>query len=305
MNLFKTFTISLLLLASSGFAVQAQNENPIAIQDAGAAISEQELAYLVSTWTSQMRTAALDDEGDRLELLNLMLANKRIAAEADKMVADDPELFYQYQHSLEGFKRDFVLRTYRDNLETPDFSALAEEQYMARRDKLALIPETRISSHILFMSQPGVDRSVYQELMTKAQGVLDELRAGADFNEMVQQYSEEPGAAARKGKFDRWIRYGDTAVAPPYSEGLFKIDNVGDYSELVQTQFGIHIIRLDGIQEKSYKSFAEVKEQIVTQLEKEYIKLAMKDLVTKFNFTDDVVIDDEVVTRVLAPYQPK
>ncbi|KZX55064.1 hypothetical protein A3709_08705 [Halioglobus sp. HI00S01] len=305
MKFLKITVLQLLVLLSANTTASPQQDNPVAVQDGDVVITEQELAYLVTTWTGQMRSVAAEDEGDRLELLNLMMANKRVAAEADELVNDNPELYYQYQHALEGFKRDFVLRTYKDSIESPDFTDLAREQYVVNKNKYALVPETRLSSHILFEVRPGTSADIRNVVREEAQAVLDELRAGADFEEMVTLHSDEPGASQRKGKFDRWIRYGDAGVSAPYVEGLFAIQGVGVYSDLVQTQFGLHIIRLDGIQEKSYKPFEEVAGKIVTDLQNEFIKLSMKDFVTKFNFSDDVMVDEEVVTRVLAPYQPQ
>ena len=285
----------LLLLVLSGQAV-AQGK---VVQDGEVALSEDELTYLVSRWTTQMRASAIQDKGDRLELLNLSLANKKIAAEAEEIANQHPDVKWEYQLGLEAYQRDFALRWYRDQLEVPDFTELAQEQYTLNRDKYALIPERRISSHILFSAPPGLARD---DILVEAQGVLDELREGADFVEMVKLHSGEPGAAEKQGKFDRWLKFGEIGVTPPYTEGLFTIEKVGDYSELVQTQFGVHIIRLDGIQEKSYKSFEEVKDDIVKALEAEYIQLAMKDYVAQFNMSDDAVVDEEAVDAILAPY---
>ncbi|WP_165954160.1 peptidylprolyl isomerase [Seongchinamella unica] len=287
---------SALLLVVPALPAMAQN---IVVQDGEFALTESELAYLVSRWTQQMRDSAIGDDGDRLELLNLSLANKKLAAEAENIAEQDPDVTWQYRLGLEAYQRDFALRWYRDQVEVPDFTELAQEQYTLNRDKYALIPERRISSHILFSAPPGVVRD---DLLVKAQGVLDQLREGADFVEMVETYSGEPGAAEKQGKFDRWLKFGEIGVTPPYTEGLFTIEKIGDYSELVQTEFGIHIIRLDGIQEQSYKSFEDVKDDIVKELEAEYIQLAMKDYVGQFNMSDDVIIDHEAVEAILAPY---
>ncbi len=83
---------------------------------------------------------------------------------------------------------------------------------------------------------------------------------------------------------------------------MFTIENVGDYADLVTTQFGLHIIRLDGIQEKGYKTFEEVESTIVEKLESEYVQLAMKDYLTQFHISDDAVIDNEAIDRILEPY---
>jgi parvulin-like peptidyl-prolyl isomerase len=290
----------LILIASIGlYSVNAVSEEKIVVQDGATVLTYEELADTVTRWTPQMREAALLDQGDRLELINLALANKKIAEEAENYVAEHPEIQLDYLNGLRGFQRNFMLRHVADNIEMPDFSTLAQEQYTVKKEKYALIPERRMSSHILFMSPPGRDRA---ELTTKAQSVLDQLRAGADFEEMVAQYSEEPNAAEKKGKFDRWLAFGEQGVSPRYSEGVFSIEKVGDYSDIVNSEFGLHIVRLDGIQERSFKPFEEVKEDIIKEMEAEYRRLAMKDFVSKFQITDEVTVDDEAISSILEPY---
>ncbi|MEP4147272.1 MAG: peptidylprolyl isomerase [Halioglobus sp.] len=294
--------IGLVLSAAAGFSSGLLANDQTIIQDGDAEMSFDEFAYKVTRWTPQMREVALVDEGDRLELINLALANKKLADYADEFVADDSELYWEYVNGLQTYQRDFVLRKYSNDLQTPDFSELAKEQYVALKEKYAAVPERRMSSHILFSSPPGLPR---EEVTIKAQGVLDQLRAGADFEEMVAMHSGEPNAAEKKGKFNRWVSYGEIGVSPRYSEGLFTIGTVGEYSELVNSQFGIHIIRLDGVQEKSYKTFEEVKSEIEKGLEADYRKLAMKEFISQFQMSDKVVIDNDAVETILKPYAEK
>ncbi|WP_167854821.1 peptidylprolyl isomerase [Mangrovimicrobium sediminis] len=271
----------------------------VVVEDEGVSLSADELAYHVSKWSPQMREAALDDDGDRLELVNMVMMNKKLAATADPIVAENPELAMEYQEGLEAYKRNFILRHYRDTLELPDFSKLAKERYETEKDKYALVPEHRVSSQILIKSPPGIPRD---DALAEAADVLEQLRAGADFLEMVKEHSDEPGAVEKEGKFNRWIKYGEIGVAPRYSEGLFTIGKVGEFAEPVQTQFGVHIIRLDGIREAYYKTFEEVEPAIVQDLADEYVKLSLKDYVTKYNLTDQAVVDDAAVLEILAPY---
>ncbi|WP_188109572.1 peptidylprolyl isomerase [Pseudohalioglobus sediminis] len=271
----------------------------VVVKDGNTTLTFEEFADTVTRWTPQMREAAIADEGDRLELINLALANKKLAEEADDYIAENPQFKMEYLNGLRAYQRDFMLRKVSASIEMPDFAELAEEQYTVKKDKYALIPERRISSHILFSSPPGVPRD---NLMVEAQEVLDQLRAGANFREMVNLHSDEPGAAQKGGKFNRWIRFGEQGVSPRYSEGLFSIENVGEYSELVNSEFGIHIIRLDGIQEKSYKSFEEVKGNMIKELEDEYRRLAMKDFVAQFQMSEGTVIDNEAIQAILEPY---
>ncbi len=296
-TMYKLFTLTAIQFALVGI-VFAQKT---IIEDEGVNISDSEFEYLVTRWTGQMRDAAVADAGDRLELINMALANKKVARLASEVALENSSLRWSYQLGLEAYQRDFVLRQYRNSLQVPDVSNLAQEEYRVNRDKIAAVPEKRISSHILFATKP-TDPSYREEIRPTAQGVLDQLRAGADFSKMVADHSDEPGADSKDGKFDRWITLGETGVSRPYTAGLFSIASVGEYSDLVSTQFGFHIIRLDDIQEKSYKPYEEVRNDIIEKLEAEYIKLSMKAYVGDFNMTDNAVIDHEAVDMIIAPY---
>jgi parvulin-like peptidyl-prolyl isomerase len=295
----RIFKLLILVSSASLLSLPAYSDEQIVVKDGATTLSLEELADTVTRWTPQMRRAAIQDEGDRLELINLALANKKLAEEADNYILENPQHKTEYRNGLLAYQRDFMLRKISDSIEFPDFTELAKEQYTVNKDKHALIPERRISSHILFSSPPGRDRG---ELTVEAQAVLDELRAGADFLEMVTLHSDEPGAVQKKGRFNRWITFGEQGVSPRYSEGVFSIENVGEYSELVNSEFGIHIIRLDGIQEKSYKTFEEVKAGMIKEMEDEYRRLAMKDYISQFQMTDEVIIDQQALEAILEPY---
>ncbi len=295
----RIFNLLILVSSAALLSLPAFSDEQIVVKDGATTLSLEELSDTVTRWTPQMRRAAIQDEGDRLELINLALANKKLAEEADNYILENPQHKTEYRNGLLAYQRDFMLRKISESIDFPDFTELVKEQYTVNKDKYALIPERRISSHILFSSPPGRDRG---ELTVEAQAVLDELRGGADFLEMVALHSDEPNAVQKKGKFNRWVEYGEKGVSPRYSEGVFSIENVGEYSELVNSEFGIHIIRLDGIQEKSYKTFEEVKAGMIKEMEDEYRRLAMKDYISQFQMTDEVIIDQQALEAILEPY---
>jgi len=278
--------------------VQQSATAQVVVQDGDVSLSYDEFAYIVSQMTPEMKQAAATDRGDRLEMVNMVLSIKKLAAEADK-IPPGSEDYWRLSTRLMNEKRKFTLEAYEKNLQIPDMSALAAERYQTHKEDYALVPERRTSSHILFACPPG--KCSREDAKVKAQKVLDELRAGADFGEMVQAHSGDPGTKTKEGKFDRWMAKGETGVAGPYSEGLFTIEGVGDYSELVNTQFGVHIIRLDGIQEQHFLPYEEVKEKIVAELRTEYRRTSIKDYTSKYNMTENVVIDDAAVEKIFTP----
>jgi peptidyl-prolyl cis-trans isomerase C len=300
-NSFKAQVGVLLLgLLMVGAELRAQN----IIEDTGVGMSRQELEQWITHWTPQMKKAAAIDRGDRIELLNMALAAKKIAMEADTVTPDaDPEAYWEMQFAIRNVRRSYVTAQYMKNLEIPDMAALAEEQYKAEKDKYAHVPEVRSSSHILVACQAGSGCDIKAK-KAAAQGIHDQLLAGADFEALVEQFSEDPGSKGRGGKFDKWIRMGEPNVSPPYVGALFEIDEIGGYSGLTTSQFGFHIIRLDGIQESYYKPYEEVKQRIIDTLEYEYKNLAAKEFDGRYRLTEEAMMDDTVLDEIFAPYQP-
>lgn len=274
------------------------------LEDAGVGMTREELSQSVKRWSPEMQKAAANDLGDRLELLNMVLSGKKIAAEADQLNPEEHgDLYWDYVNRVRAAKRTFMIEQFRKNLTVPDMTDLVEERYQTQKDKYAMVPERRLSSHILFRCLPG--QCSRPEVREEAAEVLAALRAGADFEEMVVEYSDDPGSKAKGGRFDRWMTLGQQGVSPPYSGGVFEIENVGEYADLVESEFGVHIIRLDGIEEPYYRPLEEVRGAILRDLVNEYRQLAAKEYDAGYRLGDDAYIDGEALEEIFAPYKDK
>jgi NIMA-interacting peptidyl-prolyl cis-trans isomerase 1 len=103
---------------------------------------------------------------------------------------------------------------------------------------------TEISARHLLVSYkdalraaPGIGRSK-AEARARAEEAQKRAAAGEDFAALVKQYSDEPGAADRGGdlgKFDR------QSMVPAFANAAFAL-KVGEVSQVVETQFGFHVI---------------------------------------------------------------
>tara|TARA_R110002110_G_scaffold415765_2_gene655191 strand:- start:43351 stop:44256 length:906 start_codon:yes stop_codon:yes gene_type:complete len=273
------------------------------VRDGDVGLSKEELEQSVKYWTPDMQKAAANNVGDRLELLNAALTAKKIAREADQVdPQSNPEAYWKYVLSMRNLQRKFVMDNYMASLDVPDMVPLGKERYITEKDKYAFVPEIRLSSHILLMCNVtnACDNAATEE---KAKDIVAQLRGGADFEELVAQYSEDPGSKDKGGKFDRWLKLGEANVSPHYTGGVFEIENVGDYSDPVRTKFGFHIIRLDDRVKEHYRTYEEVKDQIEASLRKEYLELASKEFVAKYRISDDGYIDHQAMEEIFGPYK--
>ncbi|MEM9255502.1 MAG: peptidylprolyl isomerase [Pseudomonadota bacterium] len=293
MNYFRPLIFAVLALPLTALA---QVADPVVVEDEGVTLTRTELENLVARLPPNMREIAAKDYGDQLEVINLLMVTKKMAKAADETLEPGTEAFYRYWSTVNGVKRDFLIEYYAQQLEVPDMTELAKERYETEKEKFALVKEKRLSSHILFACPPGTcDR---EEIKVSAQGVLDELRQGADFVEMVQKHSGDDASKAKDGLFDKWLIRGEPHVSGYYTTGVFEIDEVGEYSDIVSTRYGVHIIRLDGIEEEHFLPYEEVAPLILSELEGEYRQLAAKEFRNRFNMTEEVLLNRSELDQI-------
>ena len=134
--------------------------------------------------------------------------------------------------------------------------------YNQHRDEYR-VPEQVKVSHILIKTPlPGPDGKIdpkgLEDARKKAQDILKQLKSGAKFEELAKKNSEDPGSAKNGGDLG-WIGRGRTV--PEFEKTAFSLPK-GQMSDLVQSSYGFHIIRVDDKQEAHLKTLDEVKDQI-------------------------------------------
>ncbi|MEP7120561.1 MAG: peptidylprolyl isomerase [Byssovorax sp.] len=122
----------------------------------------------------------------------------------------------------------------------------AAEEAAAEHDRqvIARQPNEIGARHILIMhaqsksKPPNVSRS-RTEAQARAQEVLARLAKGAVFEELVNEYSDEPGAVERHGDLGVFDR---AQMVKPFADAAFSL-KVGEVSGIVETPFGFHVIK--------------------------------------------------------------
>lgn len=270
----------------------------VVVEDQGVSMSKDELAIVLERWTPDMLEAATVDSGDRLELLNIPLRTKKMAAESAKITPEvDPKSYWELQVAIQDLQARYVRNAFLANLAIPDMSLLAEERYLTQKDRFALVPEERYSSHIVLVCPPlSCDRDARRP---EAATILAKLEDGADFRELVTEYSEGRNVEQTQGSLGRWLKAGEPHVDPSFVDAVFSIEEVGGHTQVIDTKFGLHIVFLDDLRPAYYKPFEEVEAAIIEDLTQQYTHLAALEFEARYMMSEQADIDDETVMEML------
>jgi len=122
-------------------------------------------------------------------------------------------------------------------------------------------PETRRASHILVRVSKNADANTRKLARTKIEKVLKQIRSGKPFSTVAKKMSDD--VTAKKGGDLGYFAQG--VMVPAFDKTVFSMKK-GETSDIVETQFGFHVIRLVDIKPARAKPLAEVRDQLRQQL---------------------------------------
>jgi peptidyl-prolyl cis-trans isomerase D len=162
------------------------------------------------------------------------------------------------------------------SVDDAQLKAFYEEQKTKTPDRFLQAEQRRVRHILLPVNDPKEDAAV----KAKAESLLKRAQAGEDFSKLAKEFSQDPGSAAQGGDLgwsERKIFVG------PFGDAAFSM-KVDEIQGPVKTQFGYHILKLDGIQPPAVKSFDASK----AELEAEYRRNEAERL---FNNAQDQLAD--------------
>jgi peptidyl-prolyl cis-trans isomerase D len=129
-----------------------------------------------------------------------------------------------------------------------------------------VIPEQRRASHILIAVAKDASPAERDKAKAKAQDILAKVRAKpSDFASLAKQYSDDPGSAERGGDLD-YAPAGN--YVKQFSDALFSLKQ-DQISDLVETEFGYHIIMMTGLKAGSVRPLEQARPEIEAELRKQ------------------------------------
>ena len=140
--------------------------------------------------------------------------------------------------------------------------------------------EQRQASHILLAVDGKASKEEKQKARVKAEELLKQVKAKpAAFADIAKANSQDPGSAVNGGDLGLFKR-GD--MVKPFSDAAFGM-KVGDISDVVESEFGLHIIKLTGISDTKPPSFDAMRGQIETNLKRNLANKEFAAMAEQFN----------------------
>jgi peptidyl-prolyl cis-trans isomerase D len=140
--------------------------------------------------------------------------------------------------------------------------------------------EERRASHILLTVPAGAPAADKEAVRERAAGLLAQVRqAPESFAAVARANSQDPGSAANGGDLDF---FGRGAMVKPFEDAVFALQK-GAISDLVETEFGFHIIRLTDLKEPPRRSFEDMRAEIEADLKKQQAQRQFADTAEAFS----------------------
>ena len=281
-------TIIAAILVWSGSLMAAE----IIVREGELTLSRAEVEFALAGSPKQIRDSAQSDEASRYEFFVSLLVSKKILAELQALdPSDDPIAYHQFLFKQLETARELDKQLFQNELLLPDFEVLALERYKISKNDIAPLPEVREASHILRLCTENCDDA--SDAIETLRSLRKRIEEGASFANLATEFSQDPGSKTRGGRLSQGIESDAENVDQAVRDALFAIGEVGGTSDIVQSRFGFHILKLESITVSRTRSFEEVRPALVAEIEKRFRQDAYRERLLSLAPEKSIEIDFE------------
>lgn len=228
------------------------------------------------------------------ELLNALLINRTLAAEARKLGLDsDPVIRKEIALAVERVLAGRRMEAFEKSLKIPDLTAAAEERYRVKSEE-SVVPEQVHASHVLVAAKARSD----EEARARAEEVRRKALAGSDFVGLVKEFSDDPSVKDNQGDLGTFAR---GRMVKPFDDAAFALEKPGDISPLVKSPFGYHVIKLHRKLPAWQRSFDEVKAGLIEDLAKKYVTMEKNRYVEAITSDKSMLLNTAAIEKLRKP----
>ena len=190
----------------------------------------------------------------------------------DQVTVEEQKVKEFYENNRETFRIPERIRFQYLTYEAEDFEAevtVSEEDvhdFYEKNKEERFTDEKQVQArHILFSIADSASSDAKEDVRNTAAGILERARGGEDFAALAEEYSQDTGTASKGGDLGL---FGRGRMVKPFEEAAFSME-VGGISDLVETTFGFHIIKVEAIEPEHVRPLEEVADEVTEELLKQ------------------------------------
>lgn len=200
-----------------------------AVRDTTVTVSDDEIKQRVEQELAQRRQAFGGDQS----------LEQALAQQGMTLVEYRAELSQEVRR--QGLVERYLAKVQRDRRPPPVTEEEARSYFESQKDRLSQRPATISFQQVVVAPKPS--DSARAAALEEAEEILERIRKGEDFEQLAQRFSDDPGSKAQGGDLG-WFRRG--TMVPEFEKAAFALPP-GAVSNIVETMFGFHIIKVEKI----------------------------------------------------------
>ena len=250
---------TLLALMAAGSSVNlAWAAEPVLVQGPQVRITARDVQSDSLRMPEEMRGSVLSRPKTVSQIATNLYVRRVLANKAQAVgLESDPSVATALEIARDKILSDALLAKIDKESEPSDTVAEGQARniYKAKPERFQA-PEQVQVRHILIAGTGTVVRA-------QAEKVLEELKAGANFEQLAKERSADPGSASKGGDLGLFAR---GRMVPEFDEAAFALKQPGDISGIVETKFGFHILKLDARRPAGIRTYEEVREELIKEV---------------------------------------
>lgn len=175
-----------------------------------------------------------------------------------------------------------------------DLEKLAHDYYLAHPDEFQR-PKQVEAAHILISNNGRTDA----EAKILAEKLLADAKAHpADFAKLADKYSDDPSIKSNHGNLGY---FSEKDMVAPFAKAAFAMKKKGEIVGPIKSQFGYHIIMLEGTRPATHLPFDEVKAKLIEKEKARLTNQFREDAITEIKSLKGIVVDEAAVKALIRP----
>ncbi|MFN3374960.1 MAG: peptidylprolyl isomerase [Burkholderiaceae bacterium] len=245
------------LLGGAAFAAQANDAVPL-VQGDKISITTLDIQADALRMPPEMRPLVLSRPQTVGQVAHNLYVRRAMAAEALAQGLDkDPVVAATLKVAMDKVLSDALIERIDQKAAPSQEAAEAKARtlYRANPDRFKADEQVRVRHILISGTTP--------ESKAEAEKILQDLKGGADFAKLATEKSADKGSAEKGGDLGFFAR---GRMVPSFEQAAFALKNANDMSDLVESQFGYHIIQLLDRKPAGVRPFDEVKDDLVKEV---------------------------------------